>query len=421
MDPLDPLERELRDLLTDERLALPTHLVGLDRVRAGVTRRRRRRAAVTAAAAVLVTGAVAGSATLAHGIYLDTETPAASSSGPTRGTESTPTPDTSASAVEPVVPGPAWGDAHVLSVTATSTRTVVALGQLSRACAPTCLRLAETHDGGRTWSAMPLPEGASAVDAADGSGAATADSVRFGSATDGWVYGGGLWATHDGGYSWGRLALPGRVSDLEAASRRAWALVDTGNGDHQQLWTATVSDDDWQRVADVEVTGPAGLAVQGTRVVVLGNGQSPAWTNVSGRFERVPNPCAGSVESRLSGSGSLWATCVTGTAAYLTTSTDGGATWTTVPTDPSRGSLPNSVVVGSRSASDAIVWLGDTGLAHLSADGTLTPVKDIGTGISWLGFTDPKVGYAVTCCSIGTLARTDDGGDTWQVLDITTG
>lgn len=48
MDPLDrdPLERDLRDLrdlLTDDRLALTTHLVRIDAVHAGATRRRRRR------------------------------------------------------------------------------------------------------------------------------------------------------------------------------------------------------------------------------------------------------------------------------------------------------------------------------------------------------------------------------------------
>ena len=68
MDPLDrdPLERDLRDLLTDDRLALPTHWVSVDRVHAGAIRRRRRRAAVTAVAGAVVVAAVAGSAFLAH-------------------------------------------------------------------------------------------------------------------------------------------------------------------------------------------------------------------------------------------------------------------------------------------------------------------------------------------------------------------
>ena len=67
MDPLDrdPLERDLRDLLTDDRLTLPTHRVGIPAIRAGVTRRRRR-AAAGAVAATAVVAVVVGSAALSH-------------------------------------------------------------------------------------------------------------------------------------------------------------------------------------------------------------------------------------------------------------------------------------------------------------------------------------------------------------------
>jgi photosystem II stability/assembly factor-like uncharacterized protein len=419
VDPLDPLERDLRDLLTDERLALPAHLVGLDRVRAGVARRRRRRTAVTAAAAALVVGAVGVSASLAHGGRFST-TPAVETS-PTNHTDGSPSPEPSSSPTTSAIPtGPAWGDAAVTSVTATSTRTVVVLGRTTGRCAPTCLRLAETHDGGKTWTSLPVPSDATAVDDVEGARRDDASSVRFGSGLDGWIFGGGLWSSHDGGESWTAMDLPGVVDRLEAAGGTAWALVDVGDST-EQLWQASVGSDEWRRVADVEVKGPADLAVQGPRVVVLGTDRG--WSNASGSFQEVDDPCGrSSLEVRLSGSGSLWATCVTGNAAFLATSTDSGVTWTTVPTDESRGSLPNSIPVGARTGAEAMVWLGDgTGLARMSADGTLTPVKDLGTGVSWLGFTDPRVGYAVTCCSIGTLARTDDGGATWRVLDIRTG
>ena len=140
---------------------------------------------------------------------------------------------------------------------------------------------------------------------------------------------------------------------LEAAAGTVWALVDVG-GSHEQLWSSPVGSDDWQRADGIDVTGTADLAVQGTRVVVLGTGDA-AWTNASGDFARAPNPCASAVDVRLSGSGSLWATCVTGTAAFLATSGDDGSSWTTVPVDTGQGALPNSVSVGARMPDEAVV------------------------------------------------------------------
>jgi len=59
---MDPLERELRDLLTSDRRDLPVSLLPLDRVHAGASRRRRRRAAVASAATAVAVLAVAGTA-----------------------------------------------------------------------------------------------------------------------------------------------------------------------------------------------------------------------------------------------------------------------------------------------------------------------------------------------------------------------
>jgi hypothetical protein len=50
--------------------------------------------------------------------------------------------------------------------------------------------------------------------------------IRFGTARDGWVFGGGLWSTHDGGASWRPVDLGGlEVLDLAADRDRAYAVV----------------------------------------------------------------------------------------------------------------------------------------------------------------------------------------------------
>ncbi len=428
MDPLDrdPLERDLRDLMTDDRLALPTHLVRVDAVHAGATRRRRRRAAVTAVAGAVVVVAVAGSAFLAHQPRTSTGGPATSTSasgGTGHQTDDATLPN--GPTPTPTPTGPAWDGARVMSMTATSTRTIVVLGSAGASGCTGCLRLAESHDGGATFSSLPLPAdrvaGTLELGSSDGN---VVSDVRFGSADDGWLFGGNLHATHDGGHSWHYVELPANVRALEAASGRVWALVaanETG-GDlaNDQLWSSPVGTDDWQPVPGrVVVTAPGALAVQGTRVTVLGADRSPAWSNASGTFAKGANPCRGSLDTRLSGSDTLWATCVTGTAAYLAASDDGGRTWTDVPTDAGQGSLPNSVVVGARSTGEAVLGVPQQPLARLALNGSLTEVAKPPTGdlMSYLGFTDRNVGYAI----VGSdLWRTDDGAETWHRLAIVT-
>jgi hypothetical protein len=419
MDPVDrdPLERDLRDLLTDDRLALPTHWVSVDGVHAGATRRRRRRAAVTAVAGAVVVAAVAGSALPAHPGRLGGQPAGTTTSGDQSSVPTSHASGSTATTPLPDIVGRPWDGAEVTSVTATSTRTLVAVGRTSGSCGATCLRMAESHDKGGTWTALPVPADARSVDDVEGARSETAAYVRFGSGQDGWLFGGGLWSTHDGGLTWTALEVPGGVYRLEAAAGTAWALVDVGDS-KEQLWSSPVGDDDWQPVDGVDVEGPADLAVQGERVVVLGTGDA-AWSNDSGDFQRSDNPCASSAEVRISGSGSLWATCVTGTAAHLASSDDEGLTWTDVPVDTGQGSLPNSVSVGARSTGEAVLAVPTQPIARLDVTGTVSAVAAPPTGgdVGYLGFTTRDVGYAIVGSA---LWRTDDGAETWRQLDIKT-
>jgi hypothetical protein len=423
---MDRLEHELRDVLTNERRALSTDLVSLDAVYAGAARRRRRRTAVVAAAGAFV---LAGAALPLSMFLLDKghardpiET--AATVGPT---DQTPRDTVSTAHSQPTLTtsapkqGPAWRGARVASVTATSTRTFVVLGFLgdTGACKPPdCLRLVQTHDGGKTFTALPVPRDALAGDADPAAGAAATD-VRFGSANDGWLYGNGLWATHNGGYGWNKIKLPGPVNRLAAAHGMVWALLSTDGRNSQQLWKSPVGSDKWTKVPGVTVGYPGDVALLGTRVVVLGAGPSKVWVSKDGaKFTPHASPCATAMAAELSASGSLWAKCATGTAAYVGTSAD-GIKWRPVKSTSDGSAPPNSLALGARGADDALLALSaNEPLSDLYTDGTQQPVSrppDLGASIDYLGFTTVSVGYAID----GTnLWRTNDGGDTWVRLRI---
>jgi hypothetical protein len=427
---MDRLEHELRDVLTSERRALGTDLVSLDAVYAGAARRRRRRTAVIAAVGAFV---LAGAAIPLSITLLDNDQPrlpiqTTASDGPTAQTPlrtpatspSPPKPSATSSAVKRV--GPAWDGGRVMSMTATSTQTIVVLGALgdTGACKPpNCVRLAQSRDGGRTFSALSIPDDA----LAGGTGGQlrrSATNVRFGSVGDGWLYGDGLWATHDGGLSWHAISMSGGVSSLAAAHGVVWALVSANGGNEQKLWRSPVGSDSWTQVTDVTVPATGDVAVFGSRVIVLGAGPtSKVWVSKDGTtFAAHPSPCTSAMAAQLSASGSLWAKCQTGTAAYVVTSAD-GVHWSQVKASQDGGSAPNSLTLGARGPNDAILALDAIQpIVDLHADGTQRAVSRppaVGATIDYIGFTTARVGYAID----GTnLWRTDDGGDRWSRLEI---
>jgi hypothetical protein len=78
-----------------------------------------------------------------------------------------------------------------------------------------------TTDGGLDWTALPAPDASWGGVAPDGTGHIPADgvtSVLFADERDGWAYGPGLWATHDAGATWRRIALGGRAVQRMVAS-----------------------------------------------------------------------------------------------------------------------------------------------------------------------------------------------------------
>jgi photosystem II stability/assembly factor-like uncharacterized protein len=241
--------------------------------------------------------------------------------------------------------------------------------------------------------------------------------VRFGSAQDGWVFDDGLWSTHDGGHTWTDIFL-GRVLHLEAAAGTVWALTAEGSG-KAQLWRSPVDDDNWVPVKGVTVDRQADLAVQGSRVIVVDADKTWVGQGEGNEFVAHPSPCdSPALQVRLSASGSLWAKCVTGMAAYVATSAD-GTSWQTVQPKGLDQMLPNSLTIGARGADDALLASDPAQpLFDLQSDGTQVAVSKpptTGAHIDYLGFTTDDVGYAVVTEG---LWRTDDGGDTWRKLAI---
>jgi hypothetical protein len=79
----------------------------------------------------------------------------------------------------------------------------------------------KTTDGGRHWTSLPAPPAPWGGVAPDGTGRIPADGVTFvlfADDRDGWAYGPGLWATHDGGATWQRVDLAGHAVQMMAAS-----------------------------------------------------------------------------------------------------------------------------------------------------------------------------------------------------------
>lgn len=142
-----------------------------------------------------------------------------------------------------------------------------------RAChRPGCswLRMRKTTDGGRHWSAVPAPPARHEFQPGHGT-RSSVSQIRFADTADGWAFGPGLWATHDGGVSWHRVSTHGQyVQSLETAG--GWVLAVLSRCAPQgspcngvAVYSSPVAADSWRQVPG------AGGAYRSASVVVSGN------------------------------------------------------------------------------------------------------------------------------------------------------
>ena len=339
--------------------------------------------------------------------------------------------------------GPVPADFQPVSVTFVSASRGWLLGSTTCAGSP-CAAILRTTDGGRTWARIPAPATQVAPDAPSGTGVR---ELRFATSLDGWAFGPDLWATHDGGATWRREALPGaadgaEVMALEAAAGTVHVAFYASGAEGIAIATSPVTGGSLRLEptgvqigagpvpqTQIVLHGAAGWLVQVDRAVVggarLANGAWQAWQP----------PCldtAGPAWLAASSGSDLAAACDMGLwstplGVHLFTSTDGGATFAqqaaTVPiTSASLGGIAAApatstiVVAGTTASGDAALVATFDGGRTWSRVATLSGLGSY----SDLGFTTSLQGVAITRTEKGAshLVMTHDGGRTWGAVDL---
>jgi len=304
--------------------------------------------------------------------------------------------------------------------------------------APTCdaVRLLVTGDRGASWRGVRPP------DARFGpSGPGTADGVRFANQRDGYVFGGGLWSTHDGGASWREVALPGAGPDteieaVEASSHVVYAVITTAGG--FRIVSSPEDRDAW-RLDPLVVPYGAGpvptaqLVVQRGSAWLLENDRvvSGGARVVGGRWRAWTPPCStggGPATLAASSPSDLVAVCQEGIwngapvpVARQHSSADGGTTFAA-----STGHLPDPTTLdvsglATPAPGTSVVATGG-GLYRTTDDGATWTRVFAGSGEVWsdVGFTTATQGVAVLGAAPGgspgraLLLLTVDAGRTWS-------
>jgi photosystem II stability/assembly factor-like uncharacterized protein len=286
---------------------------------------------------------------------------------------------------------------------------------------PPCGSILVTSDGGRHFTTIQAPA-APLVTAAGGTSGYS--QIRFADTHNGFAYGPGLYATHDGGASWHSVDVGGTVTDLAISAGQVFATVEPSGGSGK-LMHAPVSGDAWSAVSAAgDVSG--GLYVQGSSIIVQSGAGTGIDTSVlvssdgGQSFTAHPAPSPGLPCLFAAPTPPVvWARCATGMNSGVWRSSDGGATFTAVV---STGlSLPNSAPFAAASASTAVV--GYQQLYRTTDDGS-TWNRTGPTGITWayLGFTDPTHGVALGFAGQNTtderLYYTTDAGQTYHRVSL---
>jgi photosystem II stability/assembly factor-like uncharacterized protein len=323
------------------------------------------------------------------------------------------------------------------SVTFVSDRQAYVLGD-APCHRPPCTSVVRTLDGGRSWRGVPAPRAPLPARAPTGTAQSpeTVHQIRFATEQDGYAYGGGLWATHDGARTWRRVSGLDTVLDLEIDGRTAYAVVGhcAGLGRCRSgLLASPVSADRFRPVTGLEPRPAGGLdgAVStAAGLTVFSFDHARYIHRRTGGWTRMTEPCqplGGAVVAPASGA-TLTAYCAEGAAGsvHLTIrqSTDLGQHWTTVPGAALR--LPNgltAVTAGSATtlaASAAVPDLGG-GLAVSRDHGrTWSAVPTPANSIGWryVGARSATALAALVDPPAPTLWTSDTAGRTWTVHPI---
>ena len=291
---------------------------------------------------------------------------------------------------------------------------------------PPCGSILRTTDGGRHFIGIPSPHASLSSDPNQPG----YSQIRFADGTNGFAFGPGLWATHDGGETWKSVDPGGSVTDLAISDGEAYAIVDVSSTGAAggRLMHSPVSSDGWTAVSAAgNVSG--GLWVQGSDVIAqsgVGNGIGSdvlVSHDAGASFASYPSPTAGlGCQYQEPVPPVVWAHCATGTESGVWRSTDGAAQFASAL--PSAGvSLPNSAPFAA--ASDTTAVVGYQQLYRTDDDGhSYTPVGPKAV-VAWayLGFTDSThgvgLGYVGSVSAANErLYYTTDGGQSYHLVPM---
>jgi photosystem II stability/assembly factor-like uncharacterized protein len=345
---------------------------------------------------------------------------ACSSPHPVKGTatpgpssSTTPPPTATPAGTQPPTPSPTGAPAAVgpvgtavprgfdpTSATFVSPLTGWVLGQ-APCSAGRCDAVVRTRDGGRTWRAVPAPS--TSPDRLVG--------IRFADVRNGYVYGEGLWVTHDGGATWTQVKAFAQVGPLESAKGRVW-FVSQGKG----LFSGSTTGAPYA----LETTDTDGsLVVHGTTVLTATRpGKGSARLSVGthgGGFVQRATPCTAEgrpvVGARTTTD--LLLVCSGGAGAgreekTAYTTEDGGLHWKRVGDPPP---VPGTrIFLTPRSA-----FIVDNRGVEVSRDGGRTWDRSlVADGLGEGGLESAALGYAIGDFGQGNVTMlTHDDGRSW--------
>ena len=313
-----------------------------------------------------------------------------------------------------------------------------------------CAYLAQTTDGGQTWTKLPdtglmLPRGESAVQ-----DSGTVSGIEFATPQRGWLYGPGLWATHNGGLTWQLESRASAVNSVVLSGDDGWAFesVPCGSGRCAEISVASEANA-WQwkplsaqppaipglepvkllrptsRHALISFVDSRGAFGNGALVATEDGGVTWAVTGA------LPRGRLGLTDVAAFGEHDIWLTYGGGPATIMQAkeifhSDDGGGAWQLIADAgiagnggqlnnlPVSGYIPR-ITISSPTA--LFLSLGRSTL-HASFDGgrTWAPVIDDegarggADSVQVLGFGDALHGFATSSSARWVTA---DGGHTW--------
>ncbi|SDI79953.1 hypothetical protein SAMN05444157_0216 [Frankineae bacterium MT45] len=398
-------------------------------------------------AAVLILPLIAGcsASKKAHASAAPTSPPPSTAVAST----SAPAPSVPASSAPTAVPvapagrtgppgGPVPGGFQPYSATFVSAHTGWVLGN-APCSSPPCTSIVRTEDGGVTWRGIPAPKSAIGTRYSNGTASAV-DSLRFADAVDGWVSGGALFATHDGGGTWHAVAIGSKgsvVTGLETAGGAVYATVDrcaptaaSCAPNTVTVYSAPIGSDTWTPIS-AAVSAPAlGNLVAHDTTWYLPTTKGILTGSSAKQGRTLPNPCpaangfASTATIAVADSAHLDAVCISdgaaGSARYqLYGSVDGGLHWTASGPSHIEASGLSGLADNARRVLLMATSSGASQILRTTNDGTTFTNARINApsgGLEWadLGFTTPTQAIVVLLKTAFYLSR--DAGATWSAI-----